>query len=36
MQIVAESVKTEQQVKFDFSEAFPSLKSKNVELMKVR
>ena len=36
MQIVAESVKTEQQVKIDFFENVMLLKLKNVELTKVR
>ena len=36
MQIVAESVKTEQQVKIDFLENVLLLKFKNVELTKVR
>ena len=35
MQIVAESVKTEQFVKIDFSKIVTLLKSKNFELMKV-
>jgi hypothetical protein len=36
MQIVAESVKTEQLVKIDFSEDLVLLKSKSAKLMKVR
>ena len=36
MQIVAESVKTEQQVNIDFFENVLLLKLKNVELTKVR
>jgi hypothetical protein len=36
MQIVAESVKTEQLVKIDFSEDLLLVKSKSAKLMKVR